>query len=351
MGRKATLYLCDRLLGAISLAVPAAALVCRHASGVDPACGEGWALAALAAPAVVVAACVLTLVWLAARRWLRAALTAAALAALYPWLAAMIQLRMPREAPADLRVATFNAGGFRGDGGFRSAVRRTADLLEKTGVDVVCIEEFRTTSDYDTLQVVRMLGLPHYAASGSVVVLSRYPVLGADPVPLATEAGNRTNGALRVDLAAPKGRVRVLACHLQTTGVSSLEHRYARSGSRAPFGRLAAELAAQAVLRAAQIDELVRIAAASPCPVILAGDFNDPPATYTYRTAAGALRDTFREGGSGWGATFRGALGLLRLDYVFLSEGLRCNGCRTVPTDISDHKPVVADIDFSWNER
>lgn len=347
MGKKATLYLCDRLLGMLCIAVPLAALVCRHASAVDPACGEGWVLTALSTPAVVFVALVLLVVWLAARRWLRAALMAAALVILHPWLAAMLQLRMPREGTCDLRTMTFNADGFRAADGFRSAVRRTAELLSDTEADVVCIQEFRTTIDYDTLQVVRMLGMPFYAASGSVVLLSRYPILEATPLPIRTEPGNHTNGALEADVETPRGRIRVIACHLQTTGVSTLEHDYARNGSGIPVATLAGELSVQAVRRASQIETLVGSACASDCPVVLAGDFNDPPATYTYHVAALRLRDSFREGGSGWGGTFRRAWGLLRLDYVFHSDGLRCTRYRIVPSAISDHKPVVADLVFA----
>ena len=38
-------------------------------------------------------------------------------------------------------------------------------------------------------------------------------------------------------------------------------------------------------------------------PVILCGDFNDTPASYTYRTVKGDLTDGFRDCGSGFGYT------------------------------------------------
>lgn len=345
MGRKATLYLCDRLLTLATAALFVTACMSRYGSSVSPLQGGGWFFFALAAPMICLL-CVAGLVfWLLRRRWITALLPLAGLAVLYPFLAASCRLRLPQgPGPCDLKVVTFNVNGFRGDGGFRSVVAQAAELLRDEGADVVCLDEFRVSRDYDTLRVASMFGMPYYAACGSVVVLSRHPIVGSLPVPFDTGG---TNNALSVDIDTPSGGVRVLACHLQTTGVASLEYRYAReSGRRVPFGVLAEEMEAQARLRTGQIERLVRLAGTSPRPIVLAGDFNDLPSSYTYHAAAQALSDTFREGGSGWGGTFRRAMGLLRLDYVFVSGDLDCRRCYTVRTHISDHKPVFAELDF-----
>lgn len=307
---------------------------------------------ALAAPAVVMLDAVLLAMWLVRRRWLAVLFSVAALGVLYSWIAAMIQLRMPSDKiPCDLKAATFNVDGFRGEEGFRSVVSEVASLMRNEEADVVCLEEFRITRDYDTLQVVRMLGMPYYATRGSVVLISRYPIAESGPVGFDAGAGNETNGALWADVETPAGRVRFFACHLQTTGVSSLEYRYAGKSGRVPFGVLVREMSAQSQLRAGQIERLVTLAEASPWPVVLAGDFNDTPSTYTYHVASGALNDTFREGGSGWGGTFRRGWGLLRLDYVFVSDGLRCGRCYMRSLPISDHKPVFAELSFTGKDE
>lgn len=349
MGRRATFYLFDKLLILLTVFFFAVSCACRHAASVDPAQHPGWILFALATPGMIVINLVALAWWLARRRWLTAAVPLAALLVNLPFLAAMVQLRSHHdEAACDLKVATYNVHGFRGEEGFRNVVNQIAALLQEQQADVVCLQEFRTTIDYDTAQVVRLLGLPYAAYDRSVAVLSRYPIAESSAIHFGEERVNTTNGALQADIATPGGRVRIFACHLQTTGVSSMEYRYAKDyGVRfVPFGALSEELARNTRLRAQQASEISRMAENSPHPVILAGDFNDIPSTYTYGIVARRLDDTFREGGSGWGGTYRRALGVLRLDYIFVSEGLLCPRCYTLDTGLSDHKPVFAALNF-----
>ncbi len=349
MGRRAAFYLFDKLLIVLTLLLFATACACRYAASVDPVFHPDWMLFALAVPGIIILNGIALIWWLAGRRWLTALVPLAALLVNLPFLSAMIQLHGQRDVPnCDLKVATYNVHGFRGENGFRSVVNQVAALLQEQQADVVCLEEFRTTIDYDTAQVVRLLGLPYAACDRSVVLLSRYPIVESGAIRFSEKRVNTTNGALQADIDTPRGRVRVLACHLQTTGVSSLEYRYAREyGMRfVPFGKLSDELMHNAQRRAAQALEISRQAAESPYPTIVAGDFNDIPSTYTYDVMARTLGDTFREGGSGWGGTYRGALGLLRLDYIFVSEGLQCPRCYTLDTALSDHKPLFAGLNF-----
>ncbi len=82
----------------------------------------------------------------------------------------------------------------------------------------------------------------------------------------------------------------------------------------------------------------------SPYPVLVTGDFNDTPASYSYRMMTKRLHDSFREAGNGFGATFRGILGVLRIDYVFYDDSFRCVRFRTLEDRLSDHKLVAADL-------
>ena len=85
---------------------------------------------------------------------------------------------------------------------------------------------------------------------------------------------------------------------------------------------------------------------ASPYPVILAGDFNDTPSSYTYRTMKGDMTDGFRDSGSGYGGTFRYLGGVLRIDYIFYDDAFEGIRYYMPPEDVSDHKAVVAELRF-----
>ena len=76
------------------------------------------------------------------------------------------------------------------------------------------------------------------------------------------------------------------------------------------------------VIRARQADQVMRLVDESPYPLIVCGDFNDTPASYTYRKTKGDLEDSFLAAGKGYGYTYRYLRKLLRIDYLFYSPGV-----------------------------
>ncbi len=88
-------------------------------------------------------------------------------------------------------------------------------------------------------------------------------------------------------------------------------------------------------------DEISR----SPYPVILCGDFNDVPNSYAYETIGDGLNNTFEKKGSGIGRTFSGVSPTLRIDNIFCSPTINVLQFNRIPKILSDHFPVMADLD------
>ncbi|MDQ3624505.1 MAG: endonuclease/exonuclease/phosphatase family protein [Verrucomicrobiota bacterium] len=89
-----------------------------------------------------------------------------------------------------------------------------------------------------------------------------------------------------------------------------------------------------------------------PAPRILCGDFNALPGSGVHRRISTLLRDAARAPGSPRPRkTFPSWYPLLRLDYVFISEGLqvhRVEAPRSALTRVaSDHLPLVVDLTLS----
>ena len=95
------------------------------------------------------------------------------------------------------------------------------------------------------------------------------------------------------------------------------------------------------IQRAGQVDILKEDIRSSPYPVIVCGDFNDTPVSYTYKTLSKGLSDVFIESGSGAGSTFRGNFPYVRIDYVLYSPGFYSYFYHTEKVDWSDHYPVI----------
>ena len=98
------------------------------------------------------------------------------------------------------------------------------------------------------------------------------------------------------------------------------------------------------VRRAGQAEQISSLINATEYPLIVCGDFNDPPGTFTYETLKNGLKDGFQTAGEGYGATYRGFHHLLRIDYLFHSTLLEGIKYKVIPYDMSDHNPVYLEV-------
>jgi len=83
---------------------------------------------------------------------------------------------------------------------------------------------------------------------------------------------------------------------------------------------------------------------ACPHPVLLCGDFNDVPNSYTYFHIKGNLQDAFLQKGFGIGRTYTSLSPTLRIDYLLASDHFRVLQCKKVELPYSDHYPVITDV-------
>ena len=78
-------------------------------------------------------------------------------------------------------------------------------------------------------------------------------------------------------------------------------------------------------------------------PVIIMGDMNDfnysaPLDTFT----TNGFRDSWWEGGNGYGHTFHSGWMRLRIDHILHSDELELTSIKVIDTNLSDHNPLVA---------
>jgi endonuclease/exonuclease/phosphatase family metal-dependent hydrolase len=101
------------------------------------------------------------------------------------------------------------------------------------------------------------------------------------------------------------------------------------------------------IRRARQTDEIRKHLESCPHPIILCGDFNDTPNSYTYHQIAKNLNDAFHEAGSGMGTTYIGMIPFLRIDYILYSpEFFTPLFFRIIPKKLSDHYPISSALRF-----
>ena len=245
-----------------------------------------------------------------------------------------------------LTVVTYNTSHF--FYGQRFLLPEAAASIGQDRPDILCMQEAPDGVYYqpDSIRMA-FLDLPYQVTAHRtdhlpLAIYSRYPLVPVDTIYFR----NSYNAVLIADVVLPDARIRVINNHLQTTSVNV--HRGLVQESSKPWsvrikaaGRLLFDMKENFRKRAVQADYIAEQIRRSPYPVVVCGDFNDTPASYTYHRMKGALTDGFRDAGKGYQYTFRQLKRIWRIDYIFYSDELKGISYDSPDTPYSDHKMVV----------
>lgn len=234
-----------------------------------------------------------------------------------------------------LRVVTFNIRHGRGRSGVD--LRRTAATLAALDADVICLQEvdrhYSERSGWADQAADLAAALGMTAVYG--VALRRAAV---EPGGRPREYGNAILSRTAV------GRHRVVAL----PGRPRSEPRSVVIASLAD-GLHVACAHLQHDSAAARVEQIAVLVGAlgSDGPVVLAGDLNASPDAPELAVLRERLVDCWHRVGRGRGATFPSRFPVRRIDYVFASAELRPVAADVVPTDASDHRALVVDLERS----
>lgn len=217
--------------------------------------------------------------------------------------------------------------------------------------DIICGQEVNPIVD-KALRASFAYEYYHKLDKRGSIILSQHPIVNKGLV----DFGAKLNSCLWADIKIGADTIRVYSAHLESNRLSQETYDFlakegydsmgAINGIRDLLGkypRYASARADQALMIAAHIKK-------SPHPVILAGDFNEPPMSYTYRALRKVLQDSFLDNGSGWGTTWIGGVPLLRIDYILYSPELMNTSFHCLKTNLTDHYPVKASFKINHKE-
>lgn len=346
MGQKAVSHLLFYLGVLATGLLLAVALFSRQASFMPPSEGEFWPMLGLLMPVILLMNGIVFVWWMVHRRWLVALIPVAAVVLNMGYIASMIQLPDYHDGDDtyDLRIATLNANGFRRMNSPDISAAGILRVASGEQLDVICLQEYSNLREIPADSLASLFAareMPYFVHEKSQAIASRFPILDSRYVSFP----DSNNDYLWADLLVGGDTVRVVSVHLQTTGISSLLHRFRKDFDQdVPVDLVLGSLEQNSRVRATQVEQIRAVIDATPYPVILLGDFNDTPSSYTYRRMKGDLIDGFRALGNGFGATFRGMGGVLRIDYILYDDSFQGVRYYMPKEDVSDHKMVVADL-------
>ena len=116
-----------------------------------------------------------------------------------------------------------------------------------------------------------------------------------------------------------------------------------KEGSKRMFWKLRKAF----ILRSMEVNTLTKHIAACRYPIILAGDFNDTPSSYSYRQLTLQLTDSFKEAGNGFfESTYAGRFPSFRIDYILHSKKFSAQAYKKFDIELSDHYPITSTLIF-----
>lgn len=222
--------------------------------------------------------------------------------------------------------------------------------------DIVCFQEFQSypTRGVNSVEDYKYgLGLKHayktpYLSKNThefldlLVIFSKYPILHSHDFYM----DGKSYGFF-VDLKIQGKTIRLFNLHLESNHFNRNDYQIF-SEKEASFDAkkrnqvfvLFQKLKKYSVKRSFQARTIRQEIAKSPYPVIIMGDFNDTPASYSYQHISGNLLDAFKEKGRGYSNTYNGDLPPMRIDYALFNDDFIINDYQVLDVDLSDHFPI-----------
>ncbi len=232
--------------------------------------------------------------------------------------------------------------------------RETIDWVVSQDADIKCLQEFYVKQDSEIFSTIKALSKEHpyyhfeptvtnsQGAQFGMAIFSKYPIVHRGSLQVKK---SRHNSILYADIVKGEDTVRIYNVHLQSMSIDEKELTNSNSETFSKnLKQLLSQLKHGFIRRAAQIDNLCEHLERSPYPVILTGDLNDMPYSYSYQKLKKHLYSSFENGGRGFGFTFNGNLFFLRIDNQFYSEGITLSGFKTHnKVKHTDHFPISAE--------
>ena len=294
--------------------------------------------------------------WLAVK-WKKAWIPIAGFAAAYVPITLFMPLNMRQDIPEQaIKLISYNVCTYAGNYKYEQGFDTVFNYIKRQNADIVCLQEDVDTwrqflmQRYETIYPYNDTTILHKNAQtfNGVGIHTRFPIIRKERIWYESN----TNGSIAYYLNTGRDTLLVINNHLEGTHLSLAERdnykrilqgKMERDTARAESMFLIEKLGQNNAKRATQADAVHRyIEAHKQYPIIVCGDFNDTPISYTRRTIAQGLTDCFQETGRGLGLSYNQKGFYFRIDHVLCTPDLQPYNCQIDDKmDASDHYPVI----------
>jgi len=316
------------------------------------------ALFGLAYPYLLLINILFALTWAILLKY-EALISVAAIAIGITHLSNFIKISKPAGSKKDtIKVMSYNVRLFNNyENPNSSSEKKVIAFLKAQKPDIICLQEFYVNgSPYEKEMAMKEgLGGRYYSHSrliGSgrnryygIITFSRFPIVTKGTI----KHPGSSSLSIFSDIVIGTDTIRIFNNHLQSFRLKKMERSFleeltdpADKEAITSMKNLSLSLAKAFRSRAHQANVLKDAIDKSPYPVIVAGDFNDTPVSYSYRKIRKGLKDSFVHSGYGAGFTYRGNYPANRIDYILYNGSLESRYFEITKVKFSDHYPVSA---------
>lgn len=330
---------------------------------VSPERGAVLSLIGLGAPVLIMLFFVVTVFWIIC--WDRIAIVCVvALLCGSGYIARLVQIPVTKKYPPTgkvLKILSYNAHFFTTTT-HKDVIHETLRCIDTLGAGVICFQEFATSRQDNMDEINDKLSEYPYRYlhptidSASKVkyysaIYSKYKIVKRGELDFSTFINN----SIYADILYRSDTIRIFNNHLQSNNVTSSDIKFL-SGESEPLMTensifrmfsISKKISFNNGVRASQADSIHKMIEETPYSVIVCGDHNVTPISYTYNRVRGDLQDAFMNCGSWYGYTYKSFGNLLRIDYVFHSDKFETVSYSSPNILWSDHKPVIVELKYN----
>jgi endonuclease/exonuclease/phosphatase family metal-dependent hydrolase len=366
--KKSGLSFFDLLVCVVALVLAICLVLGSIAGNVDPRTSRYIPFFGLAYPYFLLLNFFMVFWWLMRRRWSLMLITIVVIGVGWPVLQATFSLggdegNGPKKSADMVRMMTYNVHNFSpfdSDGDALAVKSKILKLIREENPDVINLQEyftrFKGTLDMtDSLKLI--LGTKHYYFVPSyktddqamgLAIFSKYPIKNSGTVSFDEKYGG--NAVIYIDVLVGGRLMRIYNVHLQSISFDPQDYAYLDQIKKKmdpklmPSKRIVWMLRSAFEKRSAQVDILKAHMDSCKIPYLIAGDFNDTPASYAVTQLTERLNRSFEKQGSGFGRTYNGKFPNFQIDYIAATKNIKIINHKVINSKLSDHFPVRSDL-------
>jgi len=260
------------------------------------------------------------------------------------------------EEERELTILTYNIHVFNN----YKSVDQILGIVREKSPDILCMQEFghyynnravanKILASLDSIYPYRHLWYKNQVAGNEsgLVLYSKYPIINKQKL----NYESKHNISVYSDIVVDRDTIRIINNHLESNKLSNTEREIAANPTdTSRMKSIYHKMIASSHIRASQADSIAALIEETRYPVIVVGDFNDIPQSYTYRHIlfsknehGESLHDAYADAGPlGLYHTFNQYHMNVAIDHILYTKPIRAVSAEIIKVNFSDHYPIMA---------